>query len=965
MRAHAPYASPGRSFALPTFSLLRLTLRGLILVLGIAMTLTLAQTPAVAAPAASTAPLAAASVAPAAPVDSPCDDLKVLDSEGMANWKESVFQQFSVGQAICELEQLIIEEVIKDRGVESNAEERAEVLAFGRDEVRARLLIELTTIAQRDADGGTLTDLESAALEDFQTIIAKFELSVTQKSTAEYRKWGADACNYSPPEPYTYSVPGTDCTGATSLGSLFTGGPNPPTYKDFVKYGARKQHLDLNEDFASSVTGQSLLTVSLLAGGTFATVGAATAGAYTIAQSTALTALLFFCAKSTVWGLAVGAGFAIAIALVVAGIVRGIQVLKANKIGEQLNSDTAAAQARVATPSDVDVPAMIADADQTALVMSAFAAATAHNPDVSPSQRNSATPDPEPGSTWFKTDLVTDGRSIQPLPYFKFKDIVEEGTGSERLVEYKAWLSDRWWVVEPISESGSRMLLPALILGGNVLHYDGTGVTIVDIDEDTELDPTVKSGFLHGYDGGAEPLGFAQTRFIEEPDTDGDGTLDGSDNCPTPNSDQADADGDGRGDACDADDTDGPLGDLDGDGILNKDDWTNRDGPLADFDKDGARNDVDNCYSYVNADQSDIDGDGIGDPCDDDDTDGPLADSDADGVLNGVDNCVDDKNAKQRDRDSDGIGDVCDADNTDGPTGDVDGDSIVNEDDLDGTDGPLGDLDRDTVLNRDDNCREVKNSGQEDADGDNLGDMCDPDSNNGPLGDLDGDGKLNKDDRNSTDGPLGDVDDDTVLNRDDNCRNDANTDQADTDGDGIGDACDTVSTDGPAADSDGDGVANKDDTDNSDGPLGDLDDDGATNETDNCANVSNPKQLDSDENGTGDRCEKVHRRGISIVLSHRPLKGLLVIKGRLFVEDGITSCAQDRRVVLKRWSPKRKKFVHVAATPTRNSGKFNYRVNDRAGGYRVFAYAERHEASDGFTSQCGRATTRQRHHHQR
>ncbi|MCA9772813.1 MAG: thrombospondin type 3 repeat-containing protein [Myxococcales bacterium] len=41
-------------------------------------------------------------------------------------------------------------------------------------------------------------------------------------------------------------------------------------------------------------------------------------------------------------------------------------------------------------------------------------------------------------------------------------------------------------------------------------------------------------------------------RDVRDPDVDGDGLMNGEDNCPlAPNADQADADGDGAGDACD------------------------------------------------------------------------------------------------------------------------------------------------------------------------------------------------------------------------------------------------------------------------------------------------------------------------------------------------------------------------------------------------------------------------------
>jgi len=72
------------------------------------------------------------------------------------------------------------------------------------------------------------------------------------------------------------------------------------------------------------------------------------------------------------------------------------------------------------------------------------------------------------------------------------------------------------------------------------------------------------------------------------PDTDGDGVADVSDNCPNvSNADQLDQDGDGVGNACD-----------------------------VDQDGDGASDGADNCALDPNGDQRDTDSDGIGDECD-------------------------------------------------------------------------------------------------------------------------------------------------------------------------------------------------------------------------------------------------------------------------------------------------------------------------------------------------------------
>ena len=113
-------------------------------------------------------------------------------------------------------------------------------------------------------------------------------------------------------------------------------------------------------------------------------------------------------------------------------------------------------------------------------------------------------------------------------------------------------------------------------------------------------------------------------KFVSDPngDDDGDGVLNGVDNCPaTANADQLDSDNNGIGDACQ---------DTDGDGVLDT---------------------IDNCPNKSNPDQVDTDNNGLGDAC---------QDSDSDGIMDDIDNCINISNTDQKDTNGNGTGDACD-----------------------------------------------------------------------------------------------------------------------------------------------------------------------------------------------------------------------------------------------------------------------------------------------------------------
>lgn len=192
-----------------------------------------------------------------------------------------------------------------------------------------------------------------------------------------------------------------------------------------------------------------------------------------------------------------------------------------------------------------------------------------------------------------------------------------------------------------------------------------------------------------------------------------------------------------------------------------------------------------------------------------------IPDTDDDGFPDDVDNCLTEPNEDQADEDGDGIGDACT-------------EEIV----------AAADADEDGVPDTIDNCTFVANQDQLDSDGNDIGDACDdvvaPTVPPAPQADADADG---------------------VPDSIDNCTFVANPGQADSNGDGLGDACTVVVVPPTAVPTTAVPPTVVPPTATTAPPPLDSDGDLIPDGIDNCPDVANPGQTDSDQDGVGDACQ--------------------------------------------------------------------------------------------------------------
>jgi hypothetical protein len=275
------------------------------------------------------------------------------------------------------VEEALEEQAINDalRDYQMPATERSRLLSHGRNELRASLFRRLCKLIRKASP----TPVEQQALAHFANRIKQKRIEATTLALEEYLRWKENPCIYGPPPPFEYD-PSLACY-RNSQGFLLTGGPQPPSFEEFVQIGVMKAYRDFNGAGVKVVTEETARSLivnsgidttledidwSILAYGDLASVvivnsilagsfaGVATAGAAGTA------------------GVAGAAGpIAAVLFLLITAVSRTIDVVNASQIQGKL--ETAKAEAQNAT---IDLEQILSDDTGLAEVYGAFLLST-------------------------------------------------------------------------------------------------------------------------------------------------------------------------------------------------------------------------------------------------------------------------------------------------------------------------------------------------------------------------------------------------------------------------------------------------------------------------------------------------------------------------------------------------------------------------------------------------------------
>jgi PKD repeat protein len=393
---------------------------------------------------------------------SPCDDPPIIGPGGVAQLKTVV--QVEAYGGICELERQVVDEIVASRGLPVTAANRQQVLAWGRDDVRASLYLRLFELAGRPTH--TLTADERDALAWAHRRYRALKTDAAQLAIDEYAAWESDPCTYHPPFDAPYKAP-TCGNPDSSLLQVMTTKPRPPKFADFLSYG---QALATNGVLATRPNVLDHVAAGMgLAGALIGTAALSAALGVISPLATAflkvvLPAMAALVAKKVslaigAFGVTAGAAFIVVVAIIVATIAI-VQLVTDALLPKKLNEQLSEAKRLPFGATQV----AFSDGDEGPSVLAAIVGGTLPEPAVPSSVPRPTAPN---GSTLRFRSFLPAGNLNSIITY----------TSPVDGATHEAWLVDRWWASRPIADRSSVTLTPTLTVltssGAARVRFDG------------------------------------------------------------------------------------------------------------------------------------------------------------------------------------------------------------------------------------------------------------------------------------------------------------------------------------------------------------------------------------------------------------------------------------------------------------------------------------------------------------
>lgn len=416
----------------------------------------------------------------AAAVFGPCDPYEAAAGGSPVSVPSTVGER-GVDDAICDLEGLVLADIAAQRGIALDALAAAEIVALGRDEVRAQLFVKL--IQAVNTPPGSRDTVQQGAVNWLLERVRGIRTTQATRALDEFLRWEVERCAYIPPSGFTYTAGPTQCGG--TLTALFSGGPLPPSYEEFVRYGIALTYAELG----GGGVGDNLANLSrdittylggvAIATGVVASNVAGLAIVNTVVPIASLISKAFLVlpggATVSVTGMGFGSAVlgpaAIVLAGAVVGITRGVQVFEAADVEPELEGDILRAQ----LTDEATLITLLASQEGMSLALFAFAGQAVGDSAI-PAALAPAT-NPPPGAPVLRT--VVDGFAVGTGPTFTYAN-------PDASVD-RVWLDRNWWVVDRGADGGPTEVHPALVVLGPTgsarsVRFTGDGFVVSAFD---------------------------------------------------------------------------------------------------------------------------------------------------------------------------------------------------------------------------------------------------------------------------------------------------------------------------------------------------------------------------------------------------------------------------------------------------------------------------------------------------